>query len=193
MCRLSAHRPLLGMPPGLSARTGWHDASGAAKTRCRRITAAALYFDKSDRMRQPKKQYVTDWPGPVPRGSRWLPGCPGKPTCKESERTGWRGWTSRPGRASRLPQDLPVFMRGQQSPCVCRRDASAMAHFPRRQPGRGPGPVCPRLPDRTGARPAEGREASQNHRVYRSSFGRRYRPDRPPAGPVGSRIPPSAS
>ena len=103
-------------------------------------------------MRQPKKQYVTDWPGPVPRGSRWLPGCPGKPTCKESERTGWRGWTSRPGRASRLPQDLPVFMRGQQSPCVCRRDASAMAHFPRRQPGRGPGPVWPRLPDRIGAR-----------------------------------------
>lgn len=36
-----------------------------------------------------KREYIPDWRKNIPPGSRWFPGCPGKPECKQCEGTGY--------------------------------------------------------------------------------------------------------
>jgi hypothetical protein len=48
---------------------------------------AALEEMKQQPRRQ--KEYVKDWRNMIPKGSRWFPGCPGNPSCKDCDGMGY--------------------------------------------------------------------------------------------------------
>jgi len=51
--------------------------------------AIALYYEKVDGKLQLKKKYTEDWREHIPKDSKWFPGCPGDPTCKRCDGTGY--------------------------------------------------------------------------------------------------------
>jgi hypothetical protein len=57
-----------------------------------------------------RKRFVRDWKDTIPEGSRWNPGDPGNPTCKECEGTGFL-------RIGGLPVGHPNF--GKLFLCDC--------------------------------------------------------------------------
>jgi len=79
--------------------------------------AIALYCEVVDGKLRLKQKHAEGWREGLPKGSRWFPGCPGDPACKECEGTGY------------LRLDLPVghpgFGKLLLCSCVARMKSSS--------------------------------------------------------------------